>query len=66
VTERRAAKRALERASCEDRLGMPRVRTIAIAAIAVVVVTDVTWDGASLHISIGWPGRKPVASFVFP
>ena len=44
---------------------MPRLRTIAIAA-AVVVVTDVTWDGTSLHISIGWPGRKPIASFVFP
>ena len=44
---------------------MPRLRTIAIAA-AVIVVTDVTWDGTSLHISVGWPGRKPLASLVFP
>ena len=35
---------------------MPRLRTIAIAA-AVIVVTDVTWDGTSLHISFGWPGE---------
>jgi hypothetical protein len=45
---------------------MPRRRTIAIAAVVAVVVTDVTWDGTSLRISIGWPGRKPLASFVFP
>ena len=44
---------------------MPRLRTIAIAA-AVIVVTDVTWDGTSLHISFGWPGRKPLASFSVP
>jgi hypothetical protein len=44
---------------------MPRLRTIVIAA-AVVVVTDVTWDGTSLIISFGWPGRKPLASFVLP
>ena len=44
---------------------MPRLRTVAIAAL-VIVVTDVTWDGTSLHISFGWPRRKPVASFVFP
>jgi hypothetical protein len=44
---------------------MPRFRTLAIAAV-VVVVTDVTWDGTSLHISFGWPGRKRIASFVFP
>jgi hypothetical protein len=44
---------------------MPRLRTIAIAAV-VVVVTDVTWDGSSLTIAIGWPGRTPIASFVFP
>jgi hypothetical protein len=44
---------------------MPRLRTIAIA-VAVIVVTDVTWDGTALRISIGWPGRKPIASFVFP
>ncbi len=44
---------------------MPRLRTIAIAAV-VVLVTDVTWDGTSLRISVGWPRRKPIASFVFP
>lgn len=44
---------------------MPRLRTFAIAAV-VVVVTDVTWDGTSLHISFGWPGRRPLVSFVFP
>jgi hypothetical protein len=44
---------------------MPRLRTIVLTAV-VVVVTDVTWDGTSLHISIGWPRRKPIASFVFP
>ena len=38
----------------------------AFAAVALVVVTDVTWDGTSLHVSFGWPGRKPLASFVFP
>ena len=45
---------------------MPRLRTIVIAAVVVVVATDVTWDGKSLHISVGWPGRTPVASFVLP
>jgi len=45
---------------------MPRARIIAFAAVALVVVTDVTWDGTSLHVSFGWPGRKPLASFVFP
>jgi hypothetical protein len=44
---------------------MPRLRTVVIVAV-VVVVTDVTWDGTSLHISFGWPRRKPIASFVFP
>jgi hypothetical protein len=32
----------------------------------VVAITDVTWDGTSLRISIGWPGRRPIASFVIP
>jgi hypothetical protein len=44
---------------------MPRLRTIAIAAV-FVVVTDVTWDGTSLRVSLGWPARRPIASFVFP
>jgi hypothetical protein len=29
-------------------------------------VTDVTWNGTTLRIWFGWPGRKPVASFAFP
>ena len=44
---------------------MPRLRTIVIGAV-VVVMTDVTWDGTSLFISVGWPGRAPLASFKFP
>jgi hypothetical protein len=44
---------------------MPRLRTLAIVA-AVIVVTDVTWDGTSLHISFGWPGRMRIVQFVFP
>jgi len=44
---------------------MPRLRTIAIAAV-VIVVTDVTWDGTSLRVSVGWPGRRPLASFFLP
>jgi hypothetical protein len=46
-------------------LRVPRLRTIAIVA-ALVVVTDVTWDGTSLHVSFGWPGRKRLVQFVFP
>ena len=45
---------------------MPRSRTIAIVALVVVVLTDVTWDGASLRVSIGWPGRRRIVQFVFP
>jgi hypothetical protein len=45
---------------------VPRLRTIAVVAVIVVVVTDVTWDGASLRISVGWPGRRRIAQFVFP
>jgi hypothetical protein len=44
---------------------MPRVRTLAIVA-AIVVLTDVSWDGTSLRVSFGWPGRKPFVSFEFP
>jgi len=44
---------------------MLRLRTVAVAVV-VVAMTDVTWDGTSLRISIGWPGRKPIASFAFP
>ena len=44
---------------------MPRLRTLAIAAV-VVVMTDVTWDGTSLRISFGWPGRRRLVQFVIP
>jgi hypothetical protein len=44
---------------------MPRLRTLVIAA-AVVVLTDVTWNGTSLVIAFGWPGRRPLASVVLP
>lgn len=44
---------------------MPRLRTFVVAA-AVVVLTDVTWDGTSLTIAFGWPGRKPLATVVLP
>jgi hypothetical protein len=45
---------------------VPRLRTVAVAAGVLVVITDVTWNGSSLSISFGWPGRRPIASFVFP
>jgi len=45
---------------------VPRFRTVAVAAVVVLVITDVTWDGTSLRISFGWPRRKPIASFMFP
>jgi hypothetical protein len=44
---------------------MPRLRTLVIAA-AVIVVTDVMWNGTSLTISLGWPRRKPIASWGLP
>ena len=44
---------------------MPRLPTLLLAAI-VIVFTDMTWDGTSLHISVGWPRQKPFASFAFP
>lgn len=52
------------RSDREDHPTMPRLRAIAIAAV-VVVVTDVTWDGKSRRLSVGWPGRRPTASFLF-
>ena len=51
-------------ARADDR--MLGLRTIAIAAVVVVVVVDVTWDGTSLHILVGWAVRRPIASFAFP
>jgi hypothetical protein len=44
---------------------MPRLRTLMIVA-AVVVMTDVTWDGTSLHVSFGLPGRKRLVHFSVP
>jgi len=44
---------------------VPRRRTIAIVFL-IVVLTDVTWDGRSLHISIGWPGRKRLVKVALP
>jgi hypothetical protein len=44
---------------------VPRLRTIALVAL-IVVLTDVTWDGKSLRISIGLPGRRRLAQLVFP
>ena len=44
---------------------MPRLRTIAFVAL-IVALTDVTWDGKSLRISIGLPGRRRIVQLVFP
>jgi len=37
-----------------------------VIAAVVVVMTDVTWDGTSLHVSFGWPRRKRLVQFVIP
>jgi len=44
---------------------VPRLRTIAFIAL-IVVLTDITWDGKSLRISIGLPGRRRIVQLVFP
>jgi hypothetical protein len=44
---------------------MPRLRTIALVAL-ILVLTDVTWDGKSLRISLGLPGRRRIIQLVFP
>ena len=44
---------------------MPRLRTLAIATL-VVVMTDVTWDGRALHVSLGWPGRRRLGKLKIP
>ena len=44
---------------------MPRFRTIALVAL-LVVLTDVTWDGKSLRVSIGVPGRRRIIQLAFP
>jgi hypothetical protein len=44
---------------------VPRLRTIALVVL-VVVLTDVTWDGKSLHISFGVPGRRRIFQLTFP
>jgi hypothetical protein len=44
---------------------VPRLRTIALIGL-IVVLTDVTWDGKSLRISIGLPGRRRIIQVVLP
>jgi hypothetical protein len=44
---------------------VPRLRTIALVAL-ILVLTDVTWDGTSLRISFGLPGRRRIIQLVFP
>jgi hypothetical protein len=44
---------------------VPRLRTVALVAL-ILLVTDVTWDGKSLSISIGMPGRRRIIQLVFP
>ena len=44
---------------------VPRLRTIALVAL-IVVLTDVTWDGKSLRVSIGVPGRRRIIQLAFP
>jgi len=46
-------------------LHVPRLRTLVIAAV-VIVMTDVTWDGTSLHVSFGLTGRKRFVQLVIP
>jgi hypothetical protein len=42
-----------------------RLRTLALLGL-IVVLTDVAWDGESLHVSIGWPGRRRIVHLVVP
>jgi hypothetical protein len=44
---------------------VPRLCTIAQIGL-VVVLADVTWDGESLRISVGLPGRRRIIQLVFP
>jgi hypothetical protein len=44
---------------------VPRVRTIVLVAL-IVLLTDVTWDGKSLRISVGLPRRRRIIQLVFP
>jgi len=32
----------------------------------IIVLTDVTWDGKSLRISVGLPGRRRIVQLVVP
>jgi len=32
----------------------------------ILVLTDVTWDGKSLRMSVGLPGRRRIIQLVFP
>jgi hypothetical protein len=42
-----------------------RLRTI-VLVVSILVLTDVTWNGKSLCISVGLPGRRRIVQFVFP
>ena len=44
---------------------VPRLRTVALVAL-VVVLTAVAWDGTSLRISFGAPGRRRIFQLVLP
>jgi hypothetical protein len=44
---------------------VPRLRTIALVAL-IVLLTDITWDGKSLHIAFGVPGRRRIIQLVLP
>jgi hypothetical protein len=48
--------------SCENP-SVRRLRTLAIVAV-IVVLTDVTYDGQTLRISIGLPGRRRLLQLV--
>ena len=61
ITSDAAGRASLEYVSS----AMPRLRTLALVAL-IVVVTDVTWDGKSLRISLGLPGRRRIIELAFP
>jgi len=44
---------------------VPRLRTIALVGL-LLVLTDVTWDGKSLRISMGLPKRRRIVELVVP
>ena len=44
---------------------MPRIRTIALVAV-IVVLTDITYDDKTLRVSFGLPGRRRLFQLVVP